>query len=408
MDSGLVELARILSGLGIFSHAVILGLLLGVPWVIVAIEMIALKRRSDDHLKLAQRLTKALVILFGTGAALGTLVEFGMVTVWSQFSLAGGQNLFYPFYMEIFAFFAEVVLLVLYYVSWGKFRSRWIHPIIGLAVGVGSNLSGLLITSVNGFMQYPLVGADLVGGRLVVTDPILAFFNQNTLTVAFHTLVAGWLYSFALVAGVYAFRLWRKKEGGPATWTIFKVTTLMIPVLILVNGLVGDFQGKLLADYAPSRLASIEGLWDTQASGIQNFLAYGDWNHPILGLSTFQPDLRPILFGPIFPIKIGLAAAALIFTALVSLFIIRKKPISSIWLKLSVVDAFVIILVSALGWILAEVGRNPWVIWGVMTTSDAMTPTFYMATPVLLVAPIMMVGALAAIIYTVYFVMYRG
>jgi cytochrome d ubiquinol oxidase subunit I len=149
-------------------------------------------------------------------------------------------------------------------------------------------------------------------------------------------------------------------------------------------------------------------LWDTQASGIQNFLAYGNWDRPILGLSTFPADLRPILFGPTFLIKIGLAMAALVFTALLSLLIIRKKPISSLWLKLSVVDALVITVVAALGWILTEVGRNPWAIWGVMTTADAMTPTFYMTTPMLLVAPIMMVGALAAIVYTLYYVMYRG
>ena len=127
-------LARFLSAFGIYGHGVLLGLVLGIPWLIVVSEYLWIRRRDEHYKQLAFNWTKALMIVFGTGAASGTLMEFGLFTVWPEFVKLGGTYLFYPFFLEVFAFMAEVVLIVLYWVSWGKFGGTWTHVAIGVGV----------------------------------------------------------------------------------------------------------------------------------------------------------------------------------------------------------------------------------------------------------------------------------
>ena len=113
-------LARFLSAFGIYGHGTLLGLVLGIPWLIVASECLWITKHDVCYKQLASKWTKILAIIFGTGAASGTLMEFGLFTVWPEFIRLGGQYLFYPFFLEVFAFLAEVTLIVLYWVSWDK------------------------------------------------------------------------------------------------------------------------------------------------------------------------------------------------------------------------------------------------------------------------------------------------
>lgn len=396
-------LARFLSAFGIYGHGILLGLVLGIPWLIVASECLWITRHDACYKQLASKWTKILAIIFGTGAASGTLMEFGLFTVWPEFIRLGGQYLFYPFFLEAFAFLAEVTLIVLYWVSWDKLAGTWTHVAIGVGVALGSNISGFLITSVNVFMQYPMIGASVVNGQLQV-DAIRAFLNEASVITGAHAVLGGWVYSFGLVMSLYAYRLLRARGDEQTNWAAFKLTSLAFAIPIPVLGFLGDQQGKLLAKYTPATLAALEGAHETISSGFPNLLAYGDWNTPIKGLIEYPVDFQhPLLYLQWYS-KIGLAVIMALIALVIALKVIRGKTISKTWLSLSVLAAFFGIVVNILGWYIKEVGRQPWVIYGLVKVTDILSPTFTI-TPIAVAAVAgMLVLAILGISYTVYMI----
>jgi len=405
-DQAGVYLARFLSGFGIYGHGVLLGLVLGIPWLIVASECLWITRRDEHYKELASSWTKALAILFGTGAASGTLMEFGLFTVWPEFIRIGGLYLFYPFFLEVFAFLAEVTLIVLYWVSWSKLAGTWAHVAIGVGVALGSNISGFLITTVNVFMQYPMLGASVVNGQLQV-DTVRAFLNEASVTTCAHALLGGWLYAFGLVTALYAYRLLRGVGNEEMNWAAFKLASIAFAIPIPFTAFLGDQQGKLLARYTPATLAALEGAYETIPSGFPNFLAYGDWNTPIKGLIEYPVDFQhPLLYLQWYS-KMGLAVVMGLSALFIALKVIRGKTISRTWLSLAILDAFLAIVVNILGWYIKEVGRQPWAIYGLVKVSDILSPTFAITPTVVAAVSGMLALAVVGISYTVYMIVYK-
>jgi len=399
-------LARFLSAFGIYGHGVLLGLVLGIPWLIVASECLWITRRDVHYKQLAFTWTKVLAIVFGTGAASGTLMEFGLFTVWPEFIRLGGLYLFYPFFLEVFAFLAEVTLIVLYWVSWEKFAGTWAHVAIGVGVALGSNISGFLITSVNVFMQYPMLGVSIVNGQLQV-DVIRAFLNEASAIVGAHAVLGGLVYAFGLVMALYAYRLLRAASNEQMNWVAFKLASLAFAIPIPVIAFLGDQQGKLLGKYTPATLAALEGAYKTIPSGFPNFLAYGDWNTPIIGLIEYPVDFQhPLLYLQWYS-KIGLAVVMGLIALFIALKVIRGKMISRTWLSLAIFAAFLAIVVNILGWYIKEVGRQPWVIYGLVKVNDILSPTFAITPSVVAAFFGMLVLALLGISYTVYMIVFK-
>ena len=398
-------LARLLSAFGIYGHGVLLGPVLGVPWIIVAAEILWI-RGNSRYKELAFSWTKALAILFGTGAASGTLMEFGLFTVWPEFIRLGGLYLFYPFFLEVFAFLAEVTLIVLYWASWSKLAGTWTHVAIGIGVAVGSNISGFLISSVNVFMQYPMLGASIVNGQLQV-DVMHAFLNEASVIACTHAILGAWVYAFGIVMGLYAYRLLRGIGNKETNWAAFKLTSLAFAIPIPVIAFLGDLQGKLLAKYTPATLAALEGAYETIPSGFPNFLAYGDWNTPIIGLIHYPVDFQhPLLYLQWYS-KIGLSVVMGLIALFIALKVIRGKTISRTWLSLAILDAFLAIVVNILGWYVKEVGRQPWVIYGLVKVSDILSPTFAITPSVMAAVLGMLVLAILGISYVGYSLVYK-
>lgn len=399
-------LARLLSAFGIYGHGVLLGLVLGIPWLIVASECLSITRHDEHYKALAFSWTKALAIVFGTGAASGTLMEFGLFTVWPEFIRLGGLYLFYPFFLEVFAFLAEVTLIVLYWASWSKLAGTWTHVAIGIGVGIGSNISGFLITSVNVFMQYPMLGTSTANGELHV-DMVKAFLNEASMITGAHALLGGWVYAFGLVMAVYAYRLLRGVGSEQLNWAAFKLATLAFALPIPVLGFLGDQQGKLLAKYTPATLAALEGASQTIPSGFPNLLAYGDWNTPIIGLVNYPVDFQhPLLYLQWYS-KMGLAIVMGLIALLIALKVVRGKMVSRTWLSLAILNAFLAIVINILGWYVKEVGRQPWVIYGIVKVNEILSPTFAI-TPAVMVAVLgMLVLAIVGICYTAYMLVYK-
>jgi len=405
-DQAGLYLARFLSAFGIYGHGVLLGLVLGIPWLIVASECLWITRRDEHYKQLAFTWTKALAIVFGTGAASGTLMEFGLFTVWPEFIRLGGLYLFYPFFLEVFAFLAEVTLLVLYWVSWSKLAGTWTHVAIGVSVALGSNISGFLITSVNVFMQYPMLGASVVNGQLQV-DVVRAFLNEASAITCAHAVLGGWVYAFGLVMALYAYRLLRAVGTEEMNWAAFKLASLAFAIPIPVLAFLGDQQGRLLAKYTPASLAALEGAYETIPSGFPNLLAYGDWNTPIIGLIEYPVDFQhPLLYLQWYS-KIGLAVVMGLIALLVALKVIRGKVISRTWLSLAILSAFLAIVVNILGWYVKEVARQPWVIYGLVKVSDILSPTFAITPAAVAAVSGMIVLAVLGIFYAAYMLVYK-
>jgi len=333
-------------------------------------------------------------------------MEFGLFTVWPEFIRLGGLYLFYPFFLEVFAFLAEVTLIVLYWVSWSKLAGTWAHVAIGVGVALGSNISGFLITSVNVFMQYPMLGASVVNEQLQV-DMVRAFLNEASVITCAHALLGGWLYAFGLVMALYAYRLLRGVGSEEMNWTAFKLASLAFAIPIPFTAFLGDQQGKLLAKYTPATLAALEGAYETIPSGFPNFLAYGDWNTPIKGLIEYPVDFQhPLLYLQWYT-KMGLAVVMGLIALFIALKVIRGKTISRTWLSLAILDAFLAIVVNILGWYIKEVGRQPWVIYGLVKVSDILSPTFAITPTVVAAVTGLLALAVVGISYTVYMIVYR-
>ena len=399
-------LARFLSAFGIYGHGVLLGLVLGIPWLIVASECLWITRRDVHYKQLGFTWTKVLAIVFGTGAASGTLMEFGLFTVWPEFIRLGGLYLFYPFFLEVFAFLAEVTLIVLYWVSWDRLAGSWTHVAIGVGVALGSNISGFLITSVNVFMQFPMLGASMVNEQLQV-DVIRAFLNEASAIVGAHAVLGGLVYAFGLVMALYAYRLLRAVGNEQMNWAAFKLAGLAFAIPIPVIAFLGDQQGKLLAKYTPATLAALEGAYNTIPFGFPNLLAYGDWNTPIIGLIEYPADFHhPLLYIQWYS-KIGLAVVMGLIALFIALKVIRGKMVSRTWLSLAIFAAFLAIVVNILGWYIKEVGRQPWVIYGLVKVNDILSPTFAITPSVVAAVSGMLVLALLGISYTVYVIVFK-
>ena len=366
-----------------------------------------MSRRDDHYRQLAFNWTKVIMIVFGTGAASGTLMEFGLFTVWPEFVRFGGTYLFYPFFLEVFAFMAEITLIVLYWASWGKLGGTWAHLAIGVGVAFGSNISGLLITSVNVFMQYPMIGASIVNGQVQV-DLIRVFLNEAFAIVGAHVLLGGWIYAFGLIMGLYAYKLLRRLGNEQLNWAAFKLAGLAFAIPIPFTILFGDMQGRLLAKHTPATLAALEGAYETISSGFPNFLAYGDWNTPIKGLIEYPVDFRhPVLFLEWYS-KMALALVMALIALIIALKVIRSKPISRTWLSLAILNAFLAIIINILGWYIKEVGRQPWVIYGMVKVSDVLSPTFAITPMAVMIIAGMLLLAILGISYTAHTVFRRA
>jgi cytochrome d ubiquinol oxidase subunit I len=166
-------------------------------------------------------------------------------------------------------------------------------------------------------------------------------------------------------------------------------------------------QGKLLAKYTPATLAALEGAYETISSGFPNFLAYGDWNTPIKGLVEYPVDFQhPLLFLQWYS-KMGLALVMALIALVIALKVIRSKPISRMWLSLAILNTFLAIVINILGWYVKEVGRQPWVIYGIVKVSDVLSPTFTITPMAVAIIAGMLLLAILGISYTVHAIFWR-
>ena len=366
-------------------------------------------RRSGDaiYLHLARRWAKGTAILFAVGAVSGTVLSFELGLLWPSFMKLAGPVIGIPFALEGFAFFTEAIFLGVYLYGWDRVSPR-AHMRAGMIVALSGAASALFVVIVNAWMNTP-AGVTVEGGRFATVDPLAAMRNPSTFQQVVHMLLAAYASTGLAVAGIHAAVLLRHRgsdPAGPRSNTRFHrhamsaALTIAIPAAVL-QPISGDTSARAVARWQPVKLAAIESLFDTQRGaplhlgGIKipralSLLAFRDADAEVRGLSAFPRDEWP----PIAPVHVAFQLMVILGTlmALVCVWagftLLRGREIADrpgLLAALALLTPTGFVATEA-GWVVTEVGRQPWIIGGIMRTADAVTPMPGLPVPMIVFA----------------------
>jgi cytochrome bd ubiquinol oxidase subunit I len=380
-----------------------------------------LRTRKQEYLDLAKAWSKGVAIFFAVGAVSGTVLSFELGLLFPGFMKHAGPIIGMPFSWEGTAFFVEAIALGVFLYGWNRLN-KWVHWASGIVVGISGVLSGIFVVSANSWMNSP-TGFDWVNGKPENIDPVAAMFNDAWLSQALHMTLAAFIATAFAVAGVHAFLL-IKRRNSLFHRTAVKIALSFGAIAAFLQPLSGDFSAKDIAKRQPAKLAAAEALYKTSKpadlviGGIPNdkeerveyalhlpgflgFLAHGDFNAEVIGLDKFPKDERPpvMITHIAFQLMVGsgmlLAFAGLLF-AIFSIW--RRKVLWKKWwlVFISLLTPMGFLAVEA-GWTVTEVGRQPWIIYGIMKTKDAVSPmpglqySFYTITVVYILLSLILV-----------------
>jgi cytochrome bd ubiquinol oxidase subunit I len=388
--------ARQMQALSFAVHIPLVCFGIAFPVMILFVELLYLRSGDELYRVLAKRWTKVMVALFAIGVITGTILSFEMGLLWPNFTATFGSVFGLGFAVEGFSFFMEAIFIGIYVYGWDRLSPR-AHFASGIPVAVAGFLGSLMVISVNAWMNHPS-GFKLRGGRAVDVHPLAALFGNSYLWHELvHMYVAGYIVTGFVLAGAYAFGRLRGR------WGRYERTALAIPLTIAalaspVQVLVGDWAAREVATTQPIKLAALEGLgpstrgasvhvlgWYTDGQvkyGIRipkllSLLAFHNPNAIVRGLDAVPASDRPPVnvVRVAFQLMVGIGTLlALLGVAFLIARVRRKRLPESRWFHLALVaaaPASVVALIS--GWVTTEVGRQPWVVYGVMRTSQAVT-----------------------------------
>jgi cytochrome bd ubiquinol oxidase subunit I len=356
------------------------------PAMVVFLEGLWLRTGDPLYKALAKRWSKAMLILFAIGVVTGTILSFEMGLLWPEFMATFGDVFGLAFGIEGFSFFMEAIFIAIYVYGWDRLSPRT-HIAVGAPVIVAGFTGSLMVISVNGWMNQP-TGFSIRNGEIVHVKPLEALFNSNLWHELTHMYLAGFLVAGFLVAAVYAGAWLRGRRD--RRHQVGLVVALSFAALVSVPQLlVGDWAARTVAERQPVKLAAFEGLQETTkgapfglAGGIEvpkllSLLAFHDPNATVKGLDTVPKDDQPpwhivkVSFRAMVAIGSGLAALGVWF---IYFWWRRKRLPATVWFYRCLVAAGPLALVALIcGWVTTEVGRQPWVVYEVMRTEDAVT-----------------------------------
>ncbi len=397
MDLSNLMAARMQMAFTLGWHIIIACMGVGLPVLLLYAEYRYLKSGEKVWLAITKRWSKGFAVLFAAGAVSGTVLSFELGLLWPEFMGTYGAVIGFPFTMEGFAFFLEAIFVGIYLYGWEKLPG-WAHWWTGVPIAISGFMSAWFVVTANAWMNTPR-GFTVVDGKIADIDPIAAMFNPMIWTQTTHMNVAAYMVAGFSVASIYAVMRLRGHDGdyqrkAMAIGLVFGC--LFAPV----QAVVGDFSAKAVAKYQPVKLAAMEGHFETERGAslavgglpdmeagetryaikipyLLSILAYGDPNAEVKGLNDFpQEDLPPVpVVHVAFQIMVGLGTALIGLGAwvLYSWWRTRGLPVSKIFLWCVAFSGPAAILAMEAGWVVTEVGRQPWIVQGHMRTTEAVT-----------------------------------
>jgi len=400
MDLDPVLLARIQFAVTIGFHFIFPPISIGLAWLLVIIEYRAWRRRDDAYERMGKFFSRLLAITFAVGVATGIVMEFQFGTNWAEYSKYVGDIFGAPLAAEaLFAFFLESTFLGLY--LFGRNRvSKGVHWFSVLMVAVGATLSAFWIIVANSWQQTP---AGFIfneqSGRAELASFWAAVFNPSTIIRYVHVMDAALITGAFFVAGIAAYRLLKDSESVVARKALRLALIVGLITTLLETIPFGDHHVRVVAKTQPEKLAAFEGLYEggtnaplavfgiptkdriaagVHVPGLLSFLIGGSTDTYVKGLNDFPENERPPVFLPFvgFHLMVGLGFLCLALSAWGLVLLARGRLWTSRWFLVALVLAIPLPnLACQLGWIVAEVGRQPWIVYRLLRTADAASVT---------------------------------
>ncbi|HEY3629290.1 MAG TPA: cytochrome ubiquinol oxidase subunit I [Jatrophihabitantaceae bacterium] len=390
-------------------HIVLACLGVGLPALVLFAEWRGQRTGDPVYRLLARRWARALGVLFAVGAVSGTILSFEMGQLWSGLMDHYGSVIGLPFAIEGFAFFIEAIFLGIYLYGWDRLSPR-AHLLSGVPIVVAGALSAFFVVTANAWMNSPQ-GFREENGKVVSVDPLKAIFNKATWPETTHMLLAAIMVTGFVTASVYAVAMLRGRDDAYHRLGLrlgLGLGALAAPVQVVV----GDWAARYVADDQPIKLAAMEGRFrsgshaDLSIGGVYigaalrgalripdglSLLVHFNVNGKITGLETVPAALRPpvaivhLAFDTMVGIGFGLLALGGWFgwTAWRR----HRLPRTRWFLRAVAVSGLASVVAMEAGWVVTEVGRQPWVVYGLLKTSAAVNPAHGVGwgLPVLLV-----------------------
>lgn len=406
VSEGDLSAARAQMGFSLAWHIVLACLGVGMPLLTVGAEWLGWRTGDPAYQLLARRWARAMGVLFAVGAVSGTILSFELGLLWPGLMGQFGQVIGLPFAMEGIAFFIEAIFLGIYLYAWDRLSPR-AHMLTALPIVVAGIASAFFVVCANAWMNQPR-GFTLRDGRLVHVDPWAAMFNPASPPQTVHMIVAALMVASFLTASVYAVAYLRGRRDSyhrigftlPAA-----IGSLAAPGQVFA----GDWMARFLSKYQPTKLAAMEGVYRTRShvpltilgvngkrglkygleipDGLSLLVGYRP-STVVRGLDEVQPSLRPPVTSVHLAFDVMVGSGFFLTGMGLWLLLIwwkrRRTGATSPWLEggrvvgafrlLAVLTGPAAVVALEAGWTVTEEGRQPWVVWRVMTVRDAVNP----------------------------------
>ena len=388
--------ARQMQALSFAVHIPLVAFGISFPAMILFVEWLGHRRGDDLYLTLARRWSKVMVTLFAVGVITGTVLSFEMGLLWPNFTGTFGGVFGLGFAIEGFSFFLEAIFIGSYVYGWHRLSPR-AHLLSGLPIVITGVTGSLMVIAVNAWMNHPR-GFALRHGKVIDVHPLSALFGNSYLWHELvHMYVAGYIVSGFIIAGCYAFGRLRGRWGRYER-TALTVALTVAALASIAQAPIGDWAARDVAGTQPVKLAAMEGLYRTTRGAPEHILGWysgnrlrfaipvphllsilsdHSWNGKVVGLDSVPANQRP----PVnvvhwsFQIMAGIGTLLVLVACLyVGCWIRRRRLPETPWFYRLLVAAGPLSVVALIaGWVVTEVGRQPWVVYGVMRTDAAVT-----------------------------------
>jgi cytochrome d ubiquinol oxidase subunit I len=388
--------ARQMQALSFAAHIPLVCFGIALPAMVLVMEWLGLRTGDPLYRTIARRWSRVMIALFAVGVITGTVLSFEMGVLWPNFTATFGAVFGLGFAIEGFSFFMEAIFIGIYVYGWDRLSPR-VHLLSGIPIVITGFLGSMMVISVNAWMNHP-GGFRLVEGHAVDIHPWSALFGNSYLWhELIHMYVAGYIVTGFALAGAYAVARLRGR------WGRYERTAIVVPLTIAalaapVQILVGDWAAREVAETQPTKLAAFEGLAATTRGApehllgwyedgevkfgvripkLLSLLAFHDPDATVQGLNAVSADDRP----PVNVVRVAFQAMVGIGTLLALLGVVtlfvrarRRRLPESRWFYVALVAAGPLSYVALVcGWVTTEVGRQPWVVYRVMRTEEAVT-----------------------------------
>ncbi|MBW1982915.1 MAG: cytochrome ubiquinol oxidase subunit I [Deltaproteobacteria bacterium] len=392
-----VTLSRLQFAVATYFHFLFVPLTLGLSVLIAIMETIYVRTMDDDYRRMARFWGKIFLINFAVGVVTGITLEFQFGTNWARYSKYVGDIFGSLLAIEATtSFFLESTFIAVWAFGWNRLSPK-AHAVTIWLVAGASSLSAVWILIANSWMQHP-VGFIMARGRAELADFAAVITQKFAVLTILHTLTAAYILAGFLVMGISAYHILRKQDKELFV-KAFRLAVTFSLIFSCFEIFEGHLHGALLHTTQPTKLAAMEAHWDTQTRAPLHLFAIPDpenernkveiGNVPLAlsllathsvdgevkGLKEFPKDERPPVFLTFFSFRLmaGLAALFVLLTA-IGWFKRKKLESSPRYLKIMLYSIPLPYLACTMGWTLTEVGRQPWVVYGLMKTKDAVSP----------------------------------